>query len=181
MRGSLEGSGWKEYQRRGAIQEHALPAGLRLHDRLPEPIFTPSTKADAGHDENITFAQMIDEIGAPLAEQLREASLRLFNAARDRLEGAGITLADTKFEFGLLDGEVLLIDEALTPDSSRFLMPGADGAPVSMDKQFVRDWAERTDWNKKAPAPSLPADVVAQTSARYREIARRILGKELSA
>ncbi|MCB2155010.1 phosphoribosylaminoimidazolesuccinocarboxamide synthase [bacterium] len=179
VRGSLEGSGWKEYRQRGAIQEHGLPPGLKLHDQLPEPIFTPSTKADAGHDENVTFAQMADIVGRELAETLRETSIRLFTAARDRLKGVGITLADTKFEFGLLDGEVLLIDEALTPDSSRFLIPGEDGNPVSMDKQFVRDWAERTDWNKKPPAPELPADVIAQTSARYREIAERIIGKEL--
>lgn len=181
VRGSLEGSGWKEYQRRGAIQEHSLPPGLRLHDRLPEPLFTPSTKAEEGHDENITFARMQDIIGRQLAETLRESSLRLFIAARDRLEQVGITLADTKFEFGLLDGEVLLIDEVLTPDSSRFLIPGTNGEPVSMDKQFVRDWAERTDWDKKAPAPPLPDEVVQQTSARYREIAERILGKELPA
>lgn len=181
VRGSLEGSGWKEYQQRGAIQEHSLPAGLKIHNQLPVPIFTPSTKAESGHDENVTFDQMAEIVGADLAEKLREYSLRLFTTARDRLAGEGITLADTKFEFGLFEDRVILIDEVLTPDSSRFLVPGPAGEPVSYDKQFVRDWALASDWNREPPAPPLPADVVNQTSLRYRDIAERIIGKEIFA
>lgn len=179
VRGRLEGSGWKEYQERGAIQEHALPEGLRLHDALPEPIFTPATKAASGHDENITFEQAERIVGSDVAAMLRRRSIEIFTAARDLLAKAGITLADTKFEFGWCGDELLLIDEVLTPDSSRFLLPGPDGEPVAMDKQFVRDWANRSDWNREYPAPELPEEVVRQTAERYREIARRILGWEV--
>ena len=176
VRGSLEGSGWTEYQRRQAIQEHRLPVGLSLHDALPEPIFTPATKAASGHDENITFEQAARTVGSDVAALIRRRSLDLFAEARERLAKTGITLADTKFEFGWCEGELLLIDEVLTPDSSRFLVPGPDGAPVAMDKQFVRDWALASDWNREPPAPPLPPEVVKQTSERYREIARRITG-----
>ncbi len=179
VRGSLEGSGWQEYQQRGAIQEHSLPPGLQLHDPLPEPLFTPSTKATGGHDENITFAQAESIVGSDVAAMLRCRSLKIFTAARERLATVGITLADTKFEFGWCGADLTLIDEVLTPDSSRFLVPGPDGAPVAMDKQFVRDWANAGDWDKKPPAPPLPDDVVRQTSERYRDIARQILGEEV--
>lgn len=181
VRGALEGSAWAEYQARGAIQEHRLPPGLKLHDPLPEPLFTPATKAAVGHDENITFARCASIVGSDVAALIRDRSLALFCAARDRLAQAGITLADTKFEFGWCDGTLLLIDEVLTPDSSRFLIAGPDRAPVAMDKQFVRDWLNRTGWNRRPPAPELPPDVVRQTSERYRDIARRILGREVAA
>ncbi len=178
VRGNLEGSAWQEYQERGAVMEHKLPPSLNLHDRLPEPIFSPAAKAVHGHDENITFDQCCSMIGADLSARLRDWSLRLFTMARERLARVSITLADTKFEYGLLDGEPVLIDEVLTPDSSRFLITGPNGEPVPMDKQFVRDWVNTTKWNKRPPAPELPADVVRQTSERYREIARLILGEE---
>lgn len=180
VRGCLEGSAWQEYRQNGRISEHKLPAGLRLHDPLPEPLFTPSTKADEGHDENITFAQTVALVGEDTARQLRDRSLAVFIAARDHLAKVGITLADTKFEFGRRNGELLLIDEVLTPDSSRFLIPGPTGEPVSMDKQYVRDWLLQTDWNRKPPAPELPPEVVRHTSERYREIARRIVGEEVA-
>jgi len=179
VRGYLEGSGWSEYQKRHAISEHALPSGLNLHDPLPEPIFTPSTKAESGHDENITFDQMVSIVGKEWATKARDWSLKIYRNAHHKLKKAGITLADTKFEFGVMGDQLILIDEVLTPDSSRFLIPGPDSAPVAMDKQFVRDWLNRTDWDKKPPAPELPPDVVAVTSERYREIARRILGREV--
>lgn len=179
VRGSLEGSAFKEYRDSGCIQEHRLPAGLKLHDDLPEPLFTPSTKADAGHDESITFKAMTQIVGEELSTKLRDVSLKLFVEARRQLAAKGIHLADTKFEFGLADGELILIDEALTPDSSRFLIKDTTGRVLQMDKQFVRDWIETTDWNKKPPAPPLPDEVVAQTSARYREIAKLITGREV--
>ncbi len=179
VRGYLEGSAWKEYQERGAICEHTLPPGLKLHDPLPEPIFTPSTKAETGHDENITFEEAKSILGDSMADHVRDWSLTIYRFAHDKLKKAGITLADTKFEFGEHGDGLLLIDEVLTPDSSRFLIPDAAGNPVAMDKQFVRDWLLKTDWDKKPPAPELPPDVVNQTSERYREIARRILGKEV--
>jgi phosphoribosylaminoimidazole-succinocarboxamide synthase len=178
VRGRLEGSGWREYRERGAILEHAIPAGLALHDELPTPIFTPATKAESGHDENITFVGAAGIVGADLAARVRDVSLALFAAARDRLAPAGIELADTKFEFGIApDGELLLIDEALTPDSSRFLLFDAEAPSgfVSMDKQFVRDWAGQSGWNMQPPAPPLPADVVEATADRYLDIAFRIL------
>jgi phosphoribosylaminoimidazole-succinocarboxamide synthase len=175
VRGSLEGSGWKDYLRTGRIMEHLLPAGLKLHDRLPEPIFTPSTKAAVGHDENITFAQCEEILGAGQAAEVRRLSIALFVAARDRLAPHGIILADTKFEFGHdADGVLTLVDEALTPDSSRFLVVSSDGRPVSFDKQFVRDWAESSGWDKQPHAPPLPPGVVAQTAERYRTIADKI-------
>jgi phosphoribosylaminoimidazole-succinocarboxamide synthase len=179
VRGNLEGSGWSEYQSRQAIQEHALPAGLRLHDALPEPIFTPSTKAASGHDQSITFEQAMKMVGSDVARLLQRRSLEIFAEARERLAAAGITLADTKFEFGWCEGALILIDEVLTPDSSRFLITGPNAEPVSMDKQYVRDWALRSDWNREPPAPPLPEDVVQQTSARYRDIARRIVGRDV--
>ena len=174
VRGYLIGSGWKDYQRDGKVCGIALPAGLRLADRLPEPIFTPSTKAALGsHDENVSFAHIVQTLGRELAEQVREISLRLYREAADHALARGIIIADTKFEFGLDEaGQLVLMDEALTPDSSRFwpadqYQPGAN--PPSFDKQFVRDYLETLDWNKQPPGPELPPDIVARTVAKYRE------------
>lgn len=182
-RGWLAGSGWKSYQRSGGICGIPLPEGLKLSSRLPEPIFTPSTKAEEGHDENITFEAAVAEVGPGVAELLREATLALFKAGTEVLEGKGIILCDTKFEFGMTpDGELILVDEALTPDSSRFwdretYVEGV--AQDSFDKQIVRDHLEATDWNKQPPPPPLPPEVVTKTAARYREIAERILSREI--
>ncbi len=181
VRGYLAGSGWREYQRDGAIAGVPLPAGLRLAERLPEPIFTPSSKAPPGeHDENLRFDQVVARIGGELAEQVRAHSLALYRFAAEHAEARGILIADTKFEFGV-DGEgrVHLIDELLTPDSSRFWpvaewRPGEN--PPSFDKQFLRDWLERSGWNKSPPAPSLPPEVIAGTRQRYQEALRRLTG-----
>ena len=177
VRGYLSGSGWKDYQRSGAIAGEPLPAGLRDSDRLPEPIFTPATKALTGHDENISRAELANRAGRELAQTLERLSLSLYRFGAERALERGLILADTKFEFGLLDGEVLLIDEVLTPDSSRFwdleqYKPG--GPQPSFDKQYVRDYLERLGWNKQPPAPPLPVEVVAGTSARYLEALRRL-------
>jgi len=177
VRGYLSGSGWKDYQRTGAIAGEPLPAGLRDSDRLPEPIFTPATKALTGHDENISRAELANRAGRELAQTLERLSLSLYRFAAERALERGLILADTKFEFGLLEGEVLLIDEVLTPDSSRFwdleqYKPG--GPQPSFDKQYVRDYLERLGWNKQPPAPPLPVEVVAGTSARYLEALRRL-------
>ncbi|HWH37761.1 MAG TPA: phosphoribosylaminoimidazolesuccinocarboxamide synthase [Candidatus Limnocylindrales bacterium] len=180
VRGYLAGSGWKDYRRSGAVCGIPLPDGLRESDRLPEPLFTPSTKAETGHDENISFDQMVALVGAELAERCRDLALALYRFAAERAEPAGIILADTKFEFGLLpDGRLILIDEVLTPDSSRF-WDGSDYEPgraqASYDKQFVRDWLEAQPWDKTPPGPELPPDVVAGTRARYVEAFERITG-----
>ena len=177
VRGYLSGSGWKDYQRSGSIAGEPLPAGLRDSDRLSEPIFTPATKALTGHDENISRAELAHRAGDELAQTLERLSLSLYHFGAARALERGLILADTKFEFGLLDGEVILIDEVLTPDSSRFwdleqYQPG--GPQPSFDKQYVRDYLERIGWNKQPPAPSLPDDVVAGTSARYLEALRRL-------
>lgn len=177
VRGYLAGSGWKEYQKTGAVCGHKLPKGLRQAERLPEPIFTPSTKADTGHDENISRETLADEVGEDLAKNLEDLSLRLYTAAAEHAEKAGLILADTKFEFGFIDGRLSLIDEALTPDSSRFwdakaYRPGS--SPESFDKQFVRDYLERIGWDKQPPAPTLPPEVVDGTAARYREAFERL-------
>ena len=184
VRGYLSGSGWKDYQQTGSIAGERLPAGLVESDRLPEPIFTPATKALSGHDENISRAELANRAGVELAEALEAASLRLYRFGAERALQRGLILADTKFEFGHLDGELILIDELLTPDSSRFwdiaeYRPG--GAQASFDKQFVRDYLERIGWNKKPPAPSLPSDVVAGTSARYLEAMSRLTGSPAAA
>jgi len=182
VRGYLSGSGWKDYRKTGAVCGIPLPAGLRESDRLPEPIFTPSTKATSGHDENISFDETIARVGRPLAEQLRATSLTIYRRAAEYAAARGIIIADTKFEFGLIGGELIWIDEALTPDSSRF-WPGdlyAPGKPQpSFDKQFVRDYLERIGWNKQPPAPALPSDVVAGTREKYREAYQRITGHAL--
>jgi phosphoribosylaminoimidazole-succinocarboxamide synthase len=177
VRGYLSGSAWKDYQRTGTIAGEPLPAGLRDSDRLPEPIFTPATKALSGHDENISRAEMANRAGTELAQTLERLSLALYRFGAERAVERGLILADTKFEFGLLDGEVILIDEVLTPDSSRFwdleqYAPG--GAQPSFDKQYVRDYLEQIGWNKQPPAPPLPDEVVAGTSARYLEALRRL-------
>jgi len=183
-RGYLIGSGWKEYRAGGAVCGIPLPAGLQLAARLPEPIFTPSTKADVGHDENITFEAVAGLVGADLAARLRDLTLELYRRAAALAEQRGIIIADTKFEFGVApDGSLFLADEALTPDSSRFwpadgYRPGAN--PPSFDKQFVRDWLEASGWDKQPPAPALPADVIAGTQARYLEAFRRLTGRDLA-
>lgn len=193
VRGYVSGSGWKDYRATGKICGIALPAGLRESDRLPEPIFTPATKAATGHDENISFAQAASLVGEALAERVRSVSLGLYRRAAAYAAPRGILLADTKFEFGLLNcsldspnaaASLMWIDEALTPDSSRF-WPAAQYAPggpqPSFDKQFVRDYLERIRWPKTPPGPELPPDVVAATRAKYREAYRILAGRELGA
>ena len=182
VRGYLIGSGWKDYQRTGAVSGIRLPAGLRQADELPEVIFTPSTKAEVGaHDENIDFEAAAALVGRALAERVRDASIRVYREAADFAAARGIIIADTKFEFALdADGELVLIDEVLTPDSSRFwpadrYAPGA--SPPSFDKQFVRDYLDTLDWGKTPPAPPLPAAIIEQTSRKYREAFERITGE----
>jgi phosphoribosylaminoimidazole-succinocarboxamide synthase len=182
VRGYISGSGWKDYQKTGSVCGIALPTGLRESDRLPEPIFTPSTKAETGHDENISFDETVARIGGPLAEKLRDVSLKIYSRAVEHAAARGIIIADTKFEFGLVGDELVWIDEALTPDSSRFwpadlYAPGK--AQPSFDKQFVRDHLERIGWNKQPPAPALPPDVVASTRGKYRDAYQRITGQAL--
>ena len=180
VRGYLIGSGWKDYQASGKVSGVALPAGLRQADRLPSTIFTPSTKADIGdHDENIGFEEMVALVGREVAERVRRVSLQLYEQAVEHAAARGIMIADTKFEFGLdADGEVVLIDEVLTPDSSRFwpadeYQPGS--SPPSFDKQYVRDYLESTGWDKKPPAPSLPAEVIERTAQKYQEARDRLI------
>ncbi len=179
VRGYLVGSGWKEYQRSGTVCGIQLPAGLQEAQQLPEPIFTPSTKAEVGdHDENISFAQCAAIIGEDLAKQVRDASLALYQAAVEYAATRGIIIPDTKFEFGLdNDGTLTLMDEALTPDSSRFWPADSYQVgtnPPSFDKQFVRDWLESSGWNKEPPAPAIPADVAQKTADKYREALQRL-------
>ncbi|MBV9657638.1 MAG: phosphoribosylaminoimidazolesuccinocarboxamide synthase [Verrucomicrobia bacterium] len=187
VRGYLAGSGWKEYRERGSVCGHRLPAGLRLGDRLPAPIFTPATKAEGGaHDENIDFDGCVRHLGgdAALATRLRDASLAIYRAGAEYAAARGILIADTKFEFGTdaASGELLLIDECLTPDSSRF-WPAAEYAPgtspPSFDKQFVRDYLETLDWNKTPPAPKLPPEIIARTSEKYLQAYQKITGRTL--
>ena len=182
VRGYLAGSGWKEYRARGTVCGIPLPAGLLEAAELPEPLFTPATKAESGHDENISFAQAAALTGADLAEQARVASLRIYAEARAHARERGILIADTKFEFGLFEGKLILIDEVLTPDSSRFwpadaYQPGRNQA--SFDKQFVRDYLETLAWDKTPPAPALPAEVVARTATKYLEAYERLTGHPL--
>jgi phosphoribosylaminoimidazole-succinocarboxamide synthase len=183
VRGYLAGSGWKDYRRTGEVCGHRLPAGLRESERLSEPLFTPATKAEEGHDENIDFERMRSLIGTDAAETLRETSLRLYKEASDYARGRGIILADTKFEFGTdTEGRILLVDEALTPDSSRF-WPAEKYAPgraqPSFDKQYVRDYLETLAWDKRPPAPPLPPAVAEATTARYLEAYKLLVGSEL--
>jgi phosphoribosylaminoimidazole-succinocarboxamide synthase len=182
VRGYLSGSGWKDYQQTGSIAGEPLPAGLTESERFPEPIFTPATKAVSGHDENISKAELANRAGRDLAGTLERLSLALYEFGAGEAREAGMILADTKFEFGLLDQEVILIDELLTPDSSRFwdaeqYRPG--GAQPGFDKQYVRDYLERIGWKKQPPAPTLPAEVIEGTSARYLEALRRLTGERL--
>ena len=176
-RAYLAGSGWKEYKNTGIVGGHALPKGLLEASKLPETIFTPATKADEGHDENITREQLALQVGQKLSSQLESLTLSVFRRASEHLQARGLILADTKFEFGYIDGELRLIDEILTPDSSRVWLksdwkPGR--TPDGFDKQFVRDWLERSGWDKKAPGPELPADVVAGTLARYDDFLKKV-------
>ena len=182
VRGYLAGSGWKEYRANQTVCGIKLPPGLKESSELPEPIFTPATKAETGHDENISFEQAAHIVGDDIAEQARAASLKIYNTARDYARKRGIIIADTKFEFGSFNNELILIDEVLTPDSSRFwpadqYQPGK-GQP-SFDKQFVRDYLETLDWNKMPPAPALPTEVVSRTQAKYLEAYERLTGKPL--
>jgi phosphoribosylaminoimidazole-succinocarboxamide synthase len=177
VRGYISGSGWKDYQRTGTIAGDRLPSGLQESDRLPDPVFSPATKALSGHDENISRGELARRAGRELAETLEQASLALYRFGAERALERGLILADTKFEFGLHDGDIILIDEVMTPDSSRFwdldrYRPG--GPQPSFDKQYVRDYLERIGWNKQPPAPPLPAEVVEGTSARYLEAQRRL-------
>jgi len=182
VRGYLSGSGWKEYKKSQTVCGISLPDGLTESAELPEPIFTPSTKAEAGHDENISFEEACNIVGKDLATEASELSLKIYKAGRDYARQRGIIIADTKFEFGVSDGKLILIDEVMTPDSSRFwpadqYQPGK-GQP-SFDKQFVRDYLETLDWNKTPPGPRLPDDVVAKTSAKYLEAYERLTGRGL--
>ncbi len=184
-RGYLAGSGWKEYQQTGTVCGVPLPKGLRNCERLPEPIFTPSTKEETGHDQNISFEQMVSVTGKDVAETLRDRTLAVYRKAAEYAEGRGILLADTKFEWGRLPGgEIILIDEVLTPDSSRF-WPAADyrvgSNPPSFDKQYIRDWLEASGWDKESPPPPLPDEVAEQTAAKYREAFERLTGKAFGA
>ena len=183
VRGYLSGSGWKEYAATGSVCGIDLPPGLQESDKLPEPIYTPATKAATGHDENISFDHAADLVGRPIAEKVRAVSLEIYNRAAAYAAPRGVILADTKFEFGQLNNELIWIDEALTPDSSRFwpvaqYSPG--GPQPSFDKQFVRDYLERIRWPKTPPGPELPPDVVAATRAKYREAYRILVGHELT-
>ena len=180
VRGYLAGSGWAEYRRSRSVCDQPLPDGLHEADRLPEPIFTPSTKAEVGHDENISRAQLADLVGSDLALQLEERSIALYNEGARRAEAVGLILADTKFEFGFIDGELAVIDEVLTPDSSRFwdgeqYSPGS--SPQSFDKQFVRDFVSDAGWNKEPPAPILPDEVIRGTRDRYVAAFERLTGR----
>jgi phosphoribosylaminoimidazole-succinocarboxamide synthase len=182
VRGYLAGSGWKEYKKSQTVCGIPLPAGLQESSELPEPIFTPSTKAETGHDENISFAEAQKILGDGIANQASDLSLKIYKFARDYARQRGIIIADTKFEFGLFDGKLILIDEVLTPDSSRF-WPANEYAPgkgqPSFDKQFVRDYLETLTWDKTPPAPALPSDVVGKTQAKYLEAYERLTGKPL--
>ena len=182
VRGYLAGSGWKEYRSNGTVCGIKLPGGLTECSELPEPIFTPATKAETGHDENISFEQAKHIVGAGIAREARELSLKLYSFARAYALERGIIIADTKFEFGVFEGKLILIDEALTPDSSRF-WPASEYAPgrnqPSFDKQFVRDYLESLNWDKRPPAPALPESVVARTQEKYQEAYRLLAGKSL--
>lgn len=182
VRGYLAGSAWKEYKKTGTINKQNIQSGYKEADRLDEPIFTPATKAASGHDENIPFSQMEDLIGKELAGKMREASLKIYTYARDSLIENDIILADTKYEFGLYDGELMLIDELMTPDSSRYWVLSEFNPGVSQDgfdKQYVRDYLESIHWEKKPPVPQLPEEVILNTSKKYKEIYTIITGKEL--
>ena len=181
-RGYLAGSGYKEYLKFEEVCGVPLPKGLTLASKLPEPIFTPATKAESGHDENISFDRMVNIVGQDLAVELRSLTLSIYKAAAEYGASRGVIIADTKFEFGMVDGEIVWIDEALTPDSSRFWPAAAyveGNNPPSFDKQFVRDWLESTGWDKTPPAPELPEEVVSRTREKYLDAYRQLVGREL--
>lgn len=183
VRGYLAGSGWKEYRNSGTVCGIHLPSGLKESDRLPEPIFTPATKEVTGHDINISFDRMCEIVGTETANRLRELSLLVYQSAAEYARSHGLIIADTKFEFGLRDGEILLVDEVLTPDSSRFwpadrLLPGS--SPPSYDKQFVRDWLESSGWDKNSPPPELPADVIEKTREKYIDAYETLTGNSFA-
>jgi len=183
VRGYLAGSGWVDYQQTGAVCGVALPKGLRQADALPAPIFTPATKAETGHDENVSLTYMQDAIGGELGQTIADTSIAIYRAAASYALDHGIIIADTKMEFGLLDGQLILIDELITPDSSRFWAVGdyaPGGSPPSFDKQYLRDWLESVGWNKQPPAPTLPPDVIAGTASRYREAYTWLTGEPLA-
>ncbi len=180
VRGYLSGSGWKEYRTHGSVCGERLPRGLLESSQLPEPIFTPATKAESGHDENISFARMCDTVGRDVAEELRTRTLEVYRQGSKAAAPQGILIADTKLEWGFVDGELILVDEVLTPDSSRFwpsdaYVPGQ--AQASFDKQIVRDWLESTTWDKNSPPPELPNEIVQRTRARYLEAYKRLTGQ----
>jgi phosphoribosylaminoimidazole-succinocarboxamide synthase len=183
VRGYLAGSGWKEYQESQSVCGIKLPPGLKLASQLPEPIFTPATKAEQGHDENIDMKRCAQILGDEIANRVKELSLKIYSDGREHAAKKGIIVADTKFEFGTIDGELLLIDECLTPDSSRFWPKdeyGVGQSPPSFDKQFVRDYLETLDWDKTPPAPRLPKEVIEKTSAKYLEAFKQLTGHELA-
>ncbi|MAF52837.1 MAG: phosphoribosylaminoimidazolesuccinocarboxamide synthase [SAR202 cluster bacterium] len=182
-RGFITGSAWAEYRRSGTVQGNPMPEGMREGDPFPEVLFTPTTKAEVGHDENMSFAEVVDMVGAELANQLRDTTIALYSSARDFARSKGIIIADTKVEFGLIDGELTLIDELLTPDSSRFwdeigYEPGK--SQPNFDKQFVRDWLDASGWDHEPPAPELPDEIVEKTRQRYVEAFTRLTGMTLS-
>ena len=183
VRGYLAGSGWKEYQESQSVCGIKLPAGLKLASQLPEPIFTPATKAEQGHDENIDMKRCAQILGDEIADRVKKLSLEIYSRGREHAAQKGIIVADTKFEFGTVDGELFLIDECLTPDSSRFWPKDeyiVGQSPPSFDKQFVRDYLETLDWDKSPPAPRLPKDVIEKTSAKYLEAFRRLTDSEIA-
>ncbi|MCS7207675.1 MAG: phosphoribosylaminoimidazolesuccinocarboxamide synthase [Dehalococcoidia bacterium] len=182
VRGYLAGSAWAEYRSQGTVHGQPMPKGLREGERLPQPLFTPTTKATTGHDQPLSFAQVVQMVGQSLAERIRDATIQVYSYAHQWALQKGIIIADTKMEFGLVDGQLILIDELLTPDSSRFwdaagYQPGK--SLPNFDKQFVRDWLTQSGWNKEPPAPALPPDIVEKTRQRYLEAYRRLTGKEL--
>lgn len=183
VRGYISGSAWSSYKKDGTVCGISIPKGLSQSDKFDEPLFTPSTKAETGHDINISYAEMVDHVGKDVAEQLKEYSLELYTTAADYARKRGIIIADTKFEFGVYDDEIILIDEALTPDSSRFWPVSqykAGSSPPSFDKQYVRDYLSSTSWDKNSPPPHLPAEVITETSKKYQEAYEILTGKKFS-
>ena len=182
VRGFITGSAWSEYRRSGTVQDMPMPAGLQEGDQFPEVLFTPTTKAEVGHDENMSFDEVVEMVGQEMAERLRDTTIEVYEFARDFARERGIIIADTKLEFGTIDGDLILIDELLTPDSSRFWdMTGYEPgkSQPNYDKQFVRDWLDAAGWDHEPPAPELPEDVVARTTERYAEAFSKLTGREL--
>ena len=183
VRGYITGSAWSEYRKSGTVSGQPMPSGLREGDKFPEPLFTPTTKAEVGHDENLSFPQVVEMVGGDTADRLRDLTTAVYNSAHDFAMEKGILIADTKMEFGFIDGELTLIDELLTPDSSRFWDMSGYGPGKSQpnfDKQFVRDWLDAQGWDHEPPAPELPDDVVARTRERYIEAHQRLTGRPIA-